>query len=459
MKERVAFSLVVLTLVLFLFSCASEEVTISMDYPDYDDVVNFNGTEFVMRDLVHHGDTPLIPTYGDNSLDDMMLSKYKQTEHDLNCTITRLVGTTGDFTTNTLCGTVYCDFMNDYFSSIYSHVKGGLAFDLRYLDGMDLTSGQFGKQNVLDAVSYGDGRYGFVAEYWGIPTPYFAEAVLFNPRLIQKYAQVSPLEHFENGTWNWDTFEAECIAVTDTTSNSDKPNYATGYNGYFIRSAFFSNGCTLVRKQDDGRLVFNLPSDEATEAVDFMKKLNNDDKIFSPSLGSWEAYCDMLIEGQYTFLCEYSWVGLSKDNGRVGLYMEEEFDWIPFPRGPHGNTEHLATFADANFAIFVPVNANTWSVGYLFTELFSPLYDTPYGWHDDFRREVFWNDESFDIYIKMLDSAVSDYCLLVSKVSPLTIIESAVSGKVSAKEKLESIAEQAQAQLDNEYNRLLENVR
>lgn len=44
------------------------------------DGLDFDGKEFIFRDVVHHGDTPLIPTSMENALDDLLLEHYEKTE-------------------------------------------------------------------------------------------------------------------------------------------------------------------------------------------------------------------------------------------------------------------------------------------------------------------------------------------------------------------------------------------
>lgn len=441
---------------LFVAACTQSEEVI----PDYslgeDGKIDFDGLTFKITDIVHHGDTPLIPTYGENALDDTLLEHYEKVENEINCNIELFVGDTAAFRLNIMSGNHYTDIMNDYYSSIFNNFKSGFAYDYNDIEDIDLHSGKYGTQNLLDSLTWGSGTYGVVAEYWGIPTPYFADAFLYNPRIIREYGQTSPYEYYENGEWNWENFETIAQAVTDLTSNPDKPIYASCFNGYFTRAAFFSNGATIVRQTEDGTLVFNLPSDEATEAAEWLQKLINQYQVLDMTSYTWDVYCDMFIKGQYAFLAEYSWVGLSKDNGRVGLYMEEEFSWIPFPRGPKGSDEVLATYAGSNFALFIPVNAAVYDIGLFMETLLEPLYENDYGWRENFKREVFWNDESYEVYIKMLDSAVSDYTMLTSNSSPLTAFSAVVNGTKSITQAYEEIAEKAQTQLDNEYNKYLD---
>ena len=422
------------------------------------DGLDFDGKEFIFRDVVHHGDTPLIPTSMENALDDLLLEHYEKTEKKINCKITLLVGD-GSITQYIASGMKYADLMNSQFGSIFSYYKAGITANYNDIPGIDIHSGKFGNENLLDALTWGNGTYGVVAEYWGIPTPYFNDALMFNPRIIKTYSQPSPHELWENDNWNYDTFEQIAVAVTDTTSDPDRPIYATGLSSYFLRAAFFANGATVAKENEDGTLSFNLPSQEAATATDWLKKLNNEIKVLDPNTnGSWEYYCDMFSGGQYAFLSEYSWVGLSKDNGRVGLNMEEEFSWVPFPRGPHGNKEVLATYADANFALFVPINSETDEIGYVMTELFEPLYEgNNYGWREDFEREVFWDSTSYDLYIKTLESAVSDNLLYASSANLVDNIKAIVRGSKSVQEAFESVADKVQDQLDRDYNNYLKN--
>ena len=438
-----------------LSSCGSEEPE---TVPEYDASVStglsFDGKEFILRDIVHHGDTPLIPRSMENALDDLLLEHYRKTEEAIDCRLTLLVGDISEITANVMSGIRYTDIMNCQFGDIFSYVKAGIAKSYNDIPGIDLHSGKFGGEKILNALTWGYDTYGVIAEYWGIPTPYFNDAFLFNPRLLSMYSQPDPYELWENDEWTFSRFEDIAVAVTDLTSNPDFPVYASGLSGYFYRSAFFANGATVVKRDENGRLHYNLPSQEATQAAEWIKKLDSELKVLDPYKGgSWEYYCDMFSSGQYVFLSEYSWVGLSKDNGRVGLRMEEEFSWMPFPRGPMGNRDVLATYANANFAMFVPVNAETDDIGYVMSALFEPLYEGDnYGWHENFRREVFWNDRSYEMYLKMLDSAVSDDLMYSSSADLTGKLTRIVNGSVSATQVFEEISDKVQSQIDRDYN-------
>ncbi len=437
----------------FISACGADMTETVPDYPaGIGDSISFQGQEFILRDIVHHGDTPMIPTYMENALDDKLLEHYKKTEQKLNCRINLLVGD-GSVVAYVLSNLKYADMMNCQFGNIFSYMKAGIAQDYDSIPGIDIHSGKFGNENILSALSWGGRTYGVVAEYWGIPSPYFNDAFLFNPRILRQYSQPNPQELWENEQWTFSGFEQIATAVTDTNSNPNFPIYASGLNDYFYRAAFFANGAAVVKRDSEGRLQYNLPSQEAATATEWLKKLKNELQVFDPESGGWEYYCDMFANGQYAFLAEYSWVGLSKDNGRVGLNMNEEFSWVPFPRGPQGNRDVLATYAEANFAVFVPVNAEISDIGYLMTELFEPLYEGDnYGWRNDFKREVFWDERSYDLYIKILESAVSDDLMYSSSVALVSTLQRIVAGHVSEQQVFEEVADKVQAQLDRDYN-------
>ena len=92
------------------------------------------------------------------------------------------------------------------------------------------------------------------------------------------------------------------------------------------------------------------------------------------------------------------------------------------------------------------------------TELFEPLYEgNNYGWREDFEREVFWDSTSYDLYIKTLESAVSDNLLYASSANLVDNIKAIVRGSKSVQEAFESVADKVQDQLDRDYNNYLKN--
>jgi ABC-type glycerol-3-phosphate transport system substrate-binding protein len=449
--RKIIMLIFILVLLPILFSCSTDTgVTDNQDEADVKESYDFGGYEFVIRDFLHNGDTPMIPKEGENELDDFLIARYKQIENDYNCAIKLEVGESASMIAQSAIGEKYADIMNEKIYGVYNMYIAGLLRDLNQVQGLDLKSGKFGSPNILKAATWGGASYGMVAAYWGIPTPFFADAFLFNPRILKESSQPSPHELFEKKDWSWDQFEKICIAVTDV-SDSENPVYGSVLNGYFQRAALFSNGASFAKEDADGRVVYNLASEEAVDTVNWIKKLNNDLKVLDKAK-DWEKDAYSFADGRFAFLAEYSWIGLSKDGGRVGVAMEEEFGWICFPRGPKGNYERLAAITNDNFFLVIPIQAEENFTGPFAEELFKPLRNENYGWREDFRREVFWNDESYNQYIAMLDSAVFDYGIFMTKANPANAINTAVTGKKSPMEVFANIESKAQAQLDSELN-------
>ncbi|MDF2684953.1 MAG: sugar transporter substrate-binding protein [Clostridia bacterium] len=449
--RKIGTLILIFVLLLTLFSCSLDnEIKENEDDPDVKVSYDFGGYEFMIRDFVHNGDTPMIPTEGQNELDDFLISRYKQIESDYNCTIQLEVGESLSMIAQSAIGEKYADIMNEKIYGVYNMYSAGLLLDLNQVEGLDLKSGKFGSPNIIKATTWGDASYGMVAAYWGIPTPFFADAFLFNPRILNENSQPSPHELFENKDWSWDQFEKICIAVTDT-SDLENPVYGSVLNGYFQRAALFSNGASYAKEDKDGRIVYNLASEEAVDTVNWIKKLNNDYKVLDKPK-DWEKDAYSFAAGRFAFLAEYSWIGLSKDGGRVGVAMEEEFGWICFPRGPKGNYDTLAAITNDNFFLVIPIQAEENFVGPFAEELFKPLRNENYGWREDFRREVFWNDESYNQYMAMLDSAVFDYSIFITKANPANALNAAITGKKSPIEVFANIESKAQEQLNSELN-------
>ena len=81
MKKTVSLCILTGLLLAVLSACGAKTEEIVPEYSaDVGGVMDLNGKEYIIRDTVHHGDTPLIPTSMENALDDMLLEHYEQTE-------------------------------------------------------------------------------------------------------------------------------------------------------------------------------------------------------------------------------------------------------------------------------------------------------------------------------------------------------------------------------------------
>jgi len=91
--------------------------------------------------------------------------------------------------------------------------------------------------------------------------------MVYNKNTIQENGLDDPVELFDNGEWNWDTFADMCIEFT----NPAKDKYALG-GWYYEHALMQSSGMPLIELKD-GEIYNNIYSETYAEVNDFMYNL------------------------------------------------------------------------------------------------------------------------------------------------------------------------------------------
>lgn len=105
--------------------------------------------------------------------------------------------------------------------------------------------------------------------------------VWYNTDLFEEYDVTTPLELYQAGNWNWDTFLETAKAMTvdkDHDSTPDIYGVATEEHAMFL----FSTGKDLVTIED-GKAVNNLRSEDVARAVTFYNDLYSVHNVASPT--------------------------------------------------------------------------------------------------------------------------------------------------------------------------------
>ena len=437
-----------------LVSCAGTNGTnddsFNLDFNGNDtDEITFDGMEFILRDHDHGGTYDIIPVYGENRLDDMLLERYKQMENDYNCKITLLEGDSDGLIVNFASGLdKYADIMYDKINRAYGAIQMGAYLDIYSIDGIDLSSGQFGSQTLLDSMTWNGELYIMYPPTWA---NHFAHTMLYNPRLISTIGQTDPHEYYEQGQWTWDTFEK--MAADFSSPAGTNYSYRTtimALSNVVTDAALYSNGVTWTKVGPDGHRVIAYDCPETYETLEWLRKMYAAGYLADDY--NWEPNAIAFINGETLFYANYSWMGISKDGGYIPTNMDEEFRWISFPQGPSGS-EPTGVLTFTNPFFLVTVETDTAVIGDFCTLLFAQLGEDENDWWDSFNRENFFEEDSFNYYKRMLESLTFDYSVFINKTS---VIDSpfmqVIKGNKSTAEVLDSVRDITQNNLDSYFN-------
>lgn len=463
--KKIKIFAVIMTLFLVFTACSgTTQPEVAPEYnPEISSDIDLLGYEYIIAAATHGGGQfQLSPEPGTDVRGDKLLQRYKDTEEKYNVKITVQDGCDlGAYVMQYAAGMKYADLMiakiGDVFSANY--IQNGYFMPFSDMD-IDLFSGLYGTPGALEAGLFGNDYYSIIAYYWGFPQPYTMPAMWFNPRVISTYQQAHPHELNEQGEWNWDMFEQMCEAILDTSSpNEEEHVHAVRYTNepYLETAAIYSNNGRPVTKEADGRLTFSLDTPEVIEALEFIHSLAERGLITD---GGDRQNITPFVENRQAFFLEFTHMGLSSEGtGNLSYQMKEAYEWIYFPTGPRGDasSNSRTAFSYHSRIFYAPSNSDVEVHSLLLPYLLQPLPgETTETWQDDFARNNFFSDESFEYFNMIRDEAFYDYSVFIPFSDMQSLFLGVTRGTKSASETLESIAGKFQESLDKRYNDYLE---
>ncbi len=456
---------------MFVTACSGDAPKLLSFLPSEESTADFNGKEFKIVGLYREGVSEVSPLKYENEYSDMLLEHYDRVGKKFNISIVTDGSETikDDITIKSSTGDKYADIIDDGLSTILEIYNSDILMELtQVIDYSELTSGKYGTETQISAATLkrntGDEHFGFVAAYWGIPTPKFANAGYFNPDFISIYNLPNPYELIENNDWTWDVFEDMCIAVQseglDPADDSDD-TYGIAEDpdqNYVSKAAFNSNDANLVQYNEDSDLYeFSLDAPNVVETMEWLQDLYNNGglKLISGLTGndSIGNVVNNFIEGRSMFMVEHTYHGTT-DRESLAYRAGFEFSWMPFPKGPSAiEYNYGASVSGADRFFGIPaIGADEDILRVVIPELFSQFEGLePHEWRDYFSIGMFFSDESQDWFFKMYDNVTNNYDYLTgffnSSYSARTI-----DGDKSIAEILQSYAVMGQREIDENLN-------
>lgn len=442
----------------FLSACGSGKETADV-FGDNGDPNDFSGMSFTFLD----GDdgSSYCPTYGDNLISDQMLDWMKTVQERYDVQLTTDIGTYDALVKAASAWTPYADLISFRNYRTYSAYKAGYILPLEEISTIDMFSGKYGSRSLLENLNWNGETVAFWPAYWGVDLPCFSDALLYNPRLIGEYQLGDPQELYEQGRWNWNTYEQMARQMADSGSEKgENPVYFSAYDTYTLRLALYSNGAEFFSPEEDGHLVVSLDSANGIQAIDWFMSLG---KISSFMDWSGDSLTnEVFYEGNMVFFPEYSVTGLKLNNGTIGKNMQEEWRYCYYPIGPSGTAEDIKRGHFSNESRFVSVLQLTDEpdiLGSFMEVLFSPTFETEDGWKESFLNTNFFDEFSQDYYMTKWENIRFDYSSffkgefdgLMSSLVGMTASKSERLSSLSAI--LESKGEQIQTLLDHAYDK------
>lgn len=298
---------------------------------------------------------------------------------------------------------------------------------MRWLPSL-IAAGYVQPWNNLSGINVNDSKY--TSSYTKIATvgnknyglqymkpPEVRYCVIMNKNLL-KGAGINADEIYSminNKTWNYD----KLLEYARATTNASKGIYGVGGNPeYFMEMIMGANNANIVTLNSNGKATPTYSSQNVVEALTFMNKLVNIDKVYmtNAAMSSKDTYysgqpdyIDQFIKGKITFLFEDSWTLNQKIRPKVKNF---EYGMVTIPLGPSG-TDYNSPGGHARVFCITSTNKELDFTA----KIFNALAESPKGysgdqwWKDEIQLDYFQaNDtKSFDIYMLSLKKMTIDH--------------------------------------------------
>lgn len=347
-----------------------------------------------------------------------------QIEKEYGCTITVTGGnmTSDKMRTLIMSGSKVADAVELLAENMLPYAAAGYIVPWNDVKGIDPTAKHFVK-------GYSD-LCKVEKDYYGVSFMRAPEAkmcVVFNKGVL-KSAGVDAdgiYDLVKAKKWNWATMEDYAKKVVAKNTSGGKTN-VWGVGGWFekvVRGLYVSNGAKLAEvKGGKGNATFN--SAKMTEALKFIDKLINEDKVYDATNYRNAETFDMSDNGYYQDQFQNGKLAFQfNETYWVSKYFNKSFDYgiVPVPMGPKA-TNYITEAGKASALTCTSTNAKSDTIDKSVMILnmladgcaaggdLNGKYNGEDWWQYDLKQEYFRNDKdkNLDMYNICLETAVVD---------------------------------------------------
>ena len=396
MKKFLALILAGIMFVTLLSCSQPQEEVFDMDCSGEEVKAGFDGLELKVLSSFYSGnnntDSENILGYPiGTGLSDLASERIREVEEKYDCSVNleykNWSDFTGSFAGGIAGGKSPCDFCFVTSFDIYSWAKAGYLAGIKNELGdiIDYTdSEKWGAPNLLECVFYKDDLYGLLPAAWpDLIYSSFGYPLVANMDLIAASGGDDPRELYEQGVWNWTTFNEQLEKCTVIEGSETTVYGLTSHAPYFAEMILGSNGIALARI--DGKVSLRcgffepefLAAAEEVRHVIYGPLAYTFDKISEPDPNVVvDKFC--AEEACYSFFPTKFVFGVW---GSVAQAIDN-YAVLRTPVGPDVDADHvMGIFDGMTYTIAFPtsvINHNAEAAAYVANEIFEPLpgYET-----------------------------------------------------------------------------------
>jgi len=225
---------------------------------------------------------------------------------------------------------------DNYEQKVLTQLSGGDSTDVFYVGSEwisklietgkveDLSDFLEGSDSYVHPDEFADGLWGASRtddEIFGVPVDNNPYLMYYNKNVLEDAGiEKGPQEHYEEGTWNWDTF----AEMTADIVAAGKKGYIVESGGDHTFSWIWSNGGELY--DDDGNIIIK-ENEQAQETFEYLESLVEGENVtYAGTLPEGQGAEAMFMSNQVGFVSAGRWF--------TPMFSENEsldFDYIPWP--------------------------------------------------------------------------------------------------------------------------------
>lgn len=397
-----------------LFSCSSEEELVPEYSSEISGEIDLNGKNFIygmVASYFFEGSDSTLGYINNTEFADLAAKRLNDVEQKYNCTIEVQydsdVGKTAYYTVST--GDVLYDFIQYESYSLVNYALSGIFYDLASLENMDaLDEEKWGSRYLLSPMMWEGSLYGVLPAQHPLRVQNSPSGIIaINEQMVKTLGYEDPRDHFEGGTWTYDTFTDCLLNFAHTNMSGEKVySFITSNDGWFYRSSTLSNGGDIVTIKDDGTYDMGFYSPNVLVAF------NQVYEWMTGPTGSNIMYCGSLDTED----------NLNNGNGVMALidayqilsgttsvaYNLEDFGIVPFPAGPDVDAKTFRTsFESADFIIAIPISVDDPEQSALILDaVYEPFegYETRDSIIDYLSRNYFHDERDSEFFVSITDT-------------------------------------------------------
>lgn len=337
------------------------------------------------------------------------------------------------FTTTTLAGEPFADIvMLENKSALPAILKGQL---LTLDEFTDANSNINNEANLIKKnAQLAGGYYSF-----GRPGN-SGTSMMYNREIFKQLGLPDPKELYNKGEWTWEKFAELAKQATKDTNNDGKNDY-WGFSGWGLdiaRQFAASNG---AKGTDEASKKETLSDPKMIEALEFVNKLYNVDKVVKVKSGNKMEWTEneTFKDGDVAMFIAAEWM--------VGD-LQFDFGIVPIPTGPKGSDQYV--YADAGGqGQFIPKGVKDPRMVYkIYEEMVDipPLEDFP---GQTWLEGIYKHQEDIDMLVQhisgrgmpVLEDAYTDFPYSA-------VVEDIIVNNASVTSTIDKYKQQAQAAVD-----------